>query len=115
MIDKCTSFNQLLKDGKVEIKENDNTTINNEYIVTLHNEDYTLGNALVYFLYENYYLGSKKLSFVGFKVPHPHIPNGIIRMAFEANSDKTEVIQYLTNASQDVITTFTNIRNNFKE
>jgi DNA-directed RNA polymerase subunit L len=60
-------------------------------------------------------LGNKKLSFVGFKVPHPHIPNGIIRMAFEAKSDKTDVIQYLTNASQDVITTFTNIRSNFKE
>lgn len=115
MIDKCSSFIQLLKDDKIEIKENDNTTVDNEYIITLHNEDYTLGNALVYFLYENYYLGSKKLSFVGFKVPHPHIPNGIIRMAFEANSDKTDVIQYLTNASQDVITTFTNIRNNFKE
>ena len=115
MIDKCSSFNQLLKDGKVEIKENDNTTVDNEYIITLQNEDYTLGNALVYFLYENYYLGNKKLSFVGFKVPHPHIPNGIIRMAFEAKSDKTDVIQYLTNASQDVITTFTNIRSNFKE
>jgi DNA-directed RNA polymerase subunit L len=115
MIDKCNYFNQLLKDGKVEIKENDNTTINNEYIVTLQNEDYTLGNALVYFLYENYYLGTKKLSFVGFKVPHPHIPNGIIRISFEASSDKTEVIQYLTNASLDVITAFTNIRGNFKE
>ena len=115
MIDKCTNFNQLLKDGKVEIKENDNTTNNNEYIVTLVNEDYTLGNALVYFLYEKYYLGSKKVSFVGFKVPHPHIPNGIIRIAFEANSDKTDVIHYLTNASEDIITAFTNIRNNFKE
>jgi hypothetical protein len=39
----------------------------------------------------------------------------ISRMAFEAKSDKTDVIQYLTNASQDVITTFTNIRSNLKE
>ena len=115
MIEKCTHFNQLLKDGKINIKENINTTVDNEYIITLQNEDYTLGNALVYFLYENYYLGSKKLSFIGFKLPHPHIPNGIIRMAFVATSDKTEVIQLLSNASLDVITTFSNIRNNFAE
>lgn len=114
MIDKCTKFTSMLSEGKIDIKLNDNTTVNNEYIITLQNEDYTLGNVLVYFLYENYYNGANKtLSFVGFKVPHPHIPNGIIRMAFEANSDKTEVIQYLTNASHDVITTYTNIMANF--
>jgi len=114
MIDKCNNFAALLVKNKVDIELNDNTTIDNEYIITIENEDYTLGNVLVYFLYENYYNGKNKpLSFVGFKVPHPHIPKGIIRLAFEANTDKKEVISYLTNVSQDVITTYTNIMSNF--
>ena len=106
---------ELLESGDVEIKTNENTTVNNEFIVTLKNEDYTLGNVLVYFLYEKYFVKDKTVSFVGFKVPHPHIPDSIIRIAFESvSNDKTTAIQYLTNAAQDVITTFTNIQNNFK-
>ena len=115
MIQKCELFISLLQGGKVDIKINDNTTIENEFVVTLKDEDYTLGNVLVYFLYENYYLGKKSLSFVGFKVPHPHIPNGIIRIAFNAVSDQTEVTQCLVNASQNVITTYTNIMASFKD
>ena len=115
MIKKCETFISLLTDGKVDIKENENTTIRNEYIITLQNEDYTLGNVLVYFLYENYYNGKRTLTFVGFKVPHPHIPNGIIRMAFEAETDKPTAIQYLAAAAQNVITTYTNIRTHFAD
>jgi len=36
-------------------------------------------------------------------------------MAFESSSDTTAVSQYLTFAAEDVITTFTNIQNNFKD
>lgn len=115
MIQKCKHFMELLESGDVEIKGNENTTVNNEFVVTLKNEDYTLGNVLVYFLYEKYFVKDKTVSFVGFKVPHPHIPDSIIRIAFESvSSDKTTAIQYLTNAAQDVITTFTNIQENFK-
>jgi DNA-directed RNA polymerase subunit L len=82
----------------------------------MKNEDYTLGNALVYFIYQKYFLGTKSVSFVGFRVPHPHIPNGIIRIAFDNdNDDSTTVSQYLTFAAESVITTFTNIQSNFKD
>ena len=114
MIAKCKKLISMIENGDVSIENNDNTTINNEFIITLKDEDYTLGNSLNYFLYEKYYIGNKKLSFVGFRVPHPHIPNGIIRMAFETVSDTTTVSQYLTLAAEDVITTFTNIQNKFK-
>ena len=113
MINKCKNIISMIEAGDVNIETNDNTTVNNEFIITLKNEDYTLGNALNYFLYEKYYLGNKTLSFVGFRVPHPHIPNGIIRMAFENVSDVTTVSQYLTFAAEDVITIFTNIQNKF--
>ena len=114
MIDKCKQFISLVEKGDVSIELSENTTISNEYTITLKNEDYTLGNALVHFLYEKYYSGNKSLSFVGFRVPHPHIPNGVIRMAFSKEGD-TNVSQYLTLAAQDVITTFTNIQSKFKE
>ena len=115
MIHKCKLFISLVEKGEVPIELSENTTIANEYTITLKNEDYTLGNALGHFLYEKHYSGNKSLSFVGFRVPHPHIPNGVIRMAFTKEGDTTKVSQYLTMAAQDVITTFTNIQSKFKE
>lgn len=115
MIHMCKMFISMVKKGDVPIEISENTTISNEYTITLKNEDYTLGNALTYFLYEKYYAGDKSVSFVGFRVPHPHIPNGVIRMAFEANADITMVSQYLTYAAEDVITTFTNIQKKFND
>ena len=89
MVDNCKNIMQLLEkldnspDSKIKIESSDNTTISNEFIVTLKDQDYTIGNAIVYFLYEDYFIKDKSLSFVGFRVPHPHIPNGVIRMAFQ--------------------------------
>ena len=115
MIQKCKNIISMIEKGDVSIEVSENTTISNEYTITLKNEDYTLGNALVYFLYEKYYSGNKTLSFVGFRVPHPHIPEGVIRMAFESVNDATTVSQYLTFAAEDVIKTFTNIQSKFNE
>lgn len=115
MINKCKKFISMLEKGEVPIELSENTTISNEYTITLENEDYTLGNALSYFLYEKYFNGNKSLSFVGFRVPHPHIPNGVIRMSFETVADITMVSQNLTFAAEDVITTYTNIQKKFKE
>ena len=116
MIQKCKNFISMLENGDIEIEKTENTTISNEFTITLKNEDYTLGNALNYFLYEKYYLGDKTISFVGFSVPHPHIPNGIIRIAFENITDDNNLVsQYLTNAALDVIATFTNIQTKFKD
>lgn len=115
MIHKCKTFISLIERGDVPIELSENTTVSNEYTITLNNEDYTLGNALTHFLYEKYYVGDKTLSFVGFRVPHPHIPNSVIRMAFEAPTDTTMVSQYLTFVAEDVIKTFTNIQMKFKE
>jgi DNA-directed RNA polymerase II subunit RPB3 len=115
MLQKCKKFISMLEKGDIPIEVTENTTISNEYTITLKNEDYTLGNALVYFLYEKYYSGNKTLSFVGFRVPHPHIPEGVIRMAFESVNDATTVSQYLTFAAEDIIKTFTNIQSKFKD
>lgn len=118
MIQKCKKVIQTITDetdsNDIVIEKNINSTVENEYIITLKNEDYTLGNALNYFLYEKFYQGNETLSFIGFRVPHPHIPNGVIRMAFNTDSGVDIVSQYLIQASEDIITTFTNIQNKFK-
>ena len=120
MVDNCKNIMQLLEkldnspDSKIKIESNDNTTISNEFIVTLKDQDYTIGNAIVYFLYEDYFIKDKSLSFVGFRIPHPHIPNGVIRMAFNTPETNTTVIQYLTNSCQKIIEIFSNIQTNFK-
>jgi len=118
MIQKCKTIIKVITDEydseHIIIEKNVNSTIDNEFIITLKNEDYTLGNALNYFLYEKFYKGNETLSFVGFRVPHPHIPNSIIRMAFNSSSDSATVSQYLIQSAEDIITTFTNIQNNFK-
>ena len=120
MIQKCKKTISILTDSSnsnnndITIEKNDNSTLDNEFVVTLKNEDYTLGNALNYFLYEKFYQGTNILSFVGFRVPHPHIPNGIIRIAFNSQSDSSTVSQCIIQSAQNIITTFENIQNKFK-
>lgn len=120
MIQKCRYLMSLLEkmdnesDSKIKIENNENSTISNEFIITLKDQDYTIGNALVYFLYEDYYVKDNSLSFVGFKVPHPHIPNGVIRMGFNTSETNTTVLQYLNSSCLKVIEIFSKIQKNFK-
>ena len=120
MIQKCKKTISILTDSNssdnndITIEKNENSTINNEFVVTLKNEDYTLGNALNYFLYEKFYQGTNILSFVGFSVPHPHIPNGIIKIAFNNESDTSTVSQCIIQSAENIITTFQNIQTKFK-
>ena len=120
MMKKCRYLMSLLEkmdngpDSKIKIETNENSTISNEFIITLKDQDYTIGNALVYFLYEDYYVKDNSLSFVGFKVPHPHIPNGVIRMGFNTPETNTTVIQYLNTSCQKIIEIFSKIQKNFK-
>jgi len=121
MIKKCRDLINMLEsvdgisDSDVKIEENDNSTVENEFIITLKNQDYTIGNPIVYFLYEDYYVKNHTLSFVGFRVPHPHIPNGIIRMAFKTTETTTTVIQYLTASCHKIIDVYSKIQNKFKQ
>lgn len=115
MIDKCKSFIELLDKGKVDIIPTEDSTVNNEYTITLENEDYTLGNPLVYFLYTNYYEKRKTVSFVGFRKPHPHIPKSVIRLAFQTHTDVSTVVEYLIESANNTIKTFQHIQKTFSE
>ena len=115
-INKCKLFiKNIEKSENVSIKKNENSINTNEFIITIKDEDYTLGYALEYFLYEDYFKGDNSLSFVGFKVPHPHISEGIIRMAFvSAVSDQSNINNMLIESAKKSIQVFTTIQNNFQ-
>ena len=113
---RCGKFINSIRDSEsshVKIVHNKNTSQPLEFCVTLFNEDYTLGNPLVHFLFQNYdkefpsyneKMKKMKMTFVGFKVPHPHIDAGVIRIMYEMVtqgdedtnvSDDDQIVAYL--------------------
>ena len=67
---------------------NSDSTISNAFDIILENEDYTIGKILEYTLYETFYNGNKTLTYCGFRKPHPHIAESIIRIAFQNKVEK---------------------------
>lgn len=67
------------------------STINNSYDIKLVGEDYTLGKVIEFVLYQKYF--ETTLSFCGFRKPHPHIDESLIRIGFKDNIDVSGVIQ----------------------
>ena len=104
MRDRCRKFIGSVEGDNtshVKIIHNKNTTQPLEFCATLYNEDYTLGNPLIHFLFEDFYdkpepitIKDKnykyKMTFVGFKVPHPHIDAGVIRIIYENMGESEE-------------------------
>lgn len=95
---KLVELVQNIDSDVVPIKMSE-TTVDNSYDVTLENEDYTIGKALEYILYEKYYNGEKTLTFCGFKKMHPHDNDSILRIAFAQPADKRMVGQYIKEAA----------------
>ncbi len=94
------------------------TTINNCFDIKLPGENYTLGKVIEYVLYSKHYskdTSDKTLSYCGFQKPHPHIDESLIRLGFYNSIDKTEVINYLSNAADDAINIFQKIGSEFSD
>jgi len=80
---------------------NSETTMDFSFDVLLENEDYTMGKAIEYFLYEKYYVQEKTLNFCGFKKFHPHDTKSTVRLAFTDTADKSMAKQYVRTACMD--------------
>lgn len=102
LIEKCKKLVSDIENasGDVDVSPSD-TTLTNGYDVTLQNEDYTLGKCIEYFIHQNHYLGSKTVSFCGFRKNHPHDTHSMIRVAFHAPTDVDIVNTYLMQAARD--------------
>ena len=105
MISKCEKFLYDLEHGKVSIVPSE-TTLKNGFDVTLVNEDYTLGKVIEFYLYQQNFIADKTLSFCGFRKPHPHATDSIIRLAFHNEIDPVGVSGYIQAASDNAITAF---------
>ena len=94
------------------------STIENCYDIKLVGEGYTLGKVIEYIMYAKYYDKPNKskdkiLTYCGFRKPHPHIDESIIRLGFKINIEPSEVIAYLVGASQDAIAIYEKIQEEF--
>ena len=83
--------------------EKSNSTIENSFDIQLESEDFTIGKILEYTLYDNYFQKEEVLTFCGFKKDHPHTPGSTIRIAFNQETTKELVVQYLVNAANTAI------------
>jgi len=108
LAEKFAKFVEELDSNIVSII-NSETAINHCFDILLENEDYTMGKAIEYILYEKYYQGDKTLDFCGFKKFHPHDVKSTIRIAFREPSDKTIAKQYVRFAANEAADIFKRI------
>lgn len=112
MISKCEKFLYDLENGNVPIIPSE-TTLKNSFDITLLNEDYTLGKVIEFYLYQEHFVADKTLSFCGFRKPHPHSTDSIIRVAFHNQIDKVGVSGYFQGACDSAINAFTKLVEQF--
>lgn len=108
MIKKCEAFMYDLEHGNVVIVPSE-TTLKNGFDITLKNEDYTLGKVIEFYLYQNNFIGDKSVSFCGFRKPHPHSVDSLIRIAFHNPIDVVGVSGYLQGATDYAIQAYKQI------
>lgn len=114
LIEKFKTFIKNVKENNdIMIEPNRNSTVPNEFLITILNEDYTLANPLIYYIYQKEYLETKKITFCGFRKPHPHNNIGEIRLAFADPTEITTAALYLTNAASQCIDLFKKVQENF--
>lgn len=116
LIEKFKAFvENINKNVKIKIEPNINSTVPNEYLITLFDEDYTLANPLIYYIYQTHFLGDKRITFCGFRKPHPHNNIGEIRLAFTEPVDASAVAGYLIHAALKCTEMYTKVQNNFSK
>jgi len=98
MLGKLSKLQETIQ-GDPSIIAPSETTIPNCFDVTLNNEDYTLGKVIEYVLHAKHF--NETLSYCGFRKPHPHIDQSIIRLGFKNPTDKVTVSTYIVNAAVD--------------
>ena len=111
MIEKLQRLQDTIQ-GDPSIIMPSETTIPNSFDITLKNEDYTLGKVIEFILYNKHYGDS--LTYCGFRKPHPHIDESIIRLGFNNPTDKTTVSTFIVNAAVDAILIYGKIGKTFE-
>jgi DNA-directed RNA polymerase subunit L len=88
------------------------TSIPNSFDIILKNEDYTLGKVIEFILYAKHF--GTMLSYCGFRKPHPHIDESLIRIGFKTPTDKVTVITTIVNSAVDAVRIYEIIAKTFE-
>ena len=91
-----------------------NDTMENTYILTLVNEDYTVGKIIEYYLYSIYFKEKNELNYIGFLKKHPHDINSIIKISFKEIIQKDDIILLIEESVNQSLIILNDIRNFFK-
>lgn len=96
-------FNQFIDeiDANTLLIVNTNTTLDNCVDVILENEDYTIGKALEFVLYDKYFIKEKVLQYCGFKKFHPHDTKSVIRLSFVNSIERNEILGILKDSATE--------------
>lgn len=118
MLDKVGAFKKAIQENEGLIEQSD-TTLSHGFDIKLVGEDYTLGKAIEYVLYTRHYdresaTSDKSLEFCGFRKPHPHIDESIIRLGFKDSTDKSTIVSVLVEACKALEVAFMSMSDFFK-
>lgn len=95
---------------------NERTTMKNAFCIHLIGEDYTLGKAIEYLLFSNYYDKPDGIaSFCGFKKPHPHALDSFILLAFKEETELSKVQEFVSKAVTECISIFKSLFESFND
>lgn len=114
MLEKIKKFRHVVQTD--DIIHTSDSTLEHGFDIKLIGEDYTLGKALEYLLYIRHYdriKSDKILNFCGFRKPHPHIDESIIRLGFVSSTEKSTVVQIMVETCKILETNFKEIMNFF--
>ena len=102
-------LHELMKEPP-SIVESDTTMTNSYDLIT--EVDFSIGNMLVYELYTHMF--GKKLTYVTFYKKHPHDHTSILRVAFNEETSKEKIYEYLQTACGICITVLEDIQVNIR-
>ena len=95
---------------------NELTTMKNAFCIHLMGEDYTLGKAVEYLLFSNYYDKADGVaSFCGFKKPHPHSLDSFIVIAFKEETELSKVQEYVSKVVVECVSIFKSLFESFND
>lgn len=78
-------------------------TLDNCYIITLKNEDYTVGKIIEYYLHNKYFKDEKIVNYIGFLKKHPHDEDSFIKISFKNLVSKDELLIMIENSVNNSI------------
>jgi DNA-directed RNA polymerase subunit L len=95
---------------------NEMTTMKNAFCIHLIGEDYTLGKAIEFLLFSNYYDKPDGIvSFCGFKKPHPHALDSFILLAFKEETELSKVQECVSKVVTECISIFKSLFESFND